>query len=77
MFGSHFFVVRENLADHWLGNEIQACNLRGRHEIRGCAADPESKAQFGFGHLGAALGPKFRPNLGLGTSVSYIWILPN
>ena len=28
-------------------------------------------------HSSSTSGPKFRPNLGLGISVSYIWILPN
>ena len=28
-------------------------------------------------HSGSTSGLKFRPNLGMGTSVSYIWILPN
>ena len=28
-------------------------------------------------HSSSTSGSKFRPNLGLGTSVLYIWILPN
>ena len=29
-------------------------SIKQGYEIRGRTADPESKAQFGFGHLGAA-----------------------
>ena len=32
MLGLPFFVVWENLAEHWLGNEIQTCNLRGQYK---------------------------------------------
>ena len=30
--GLPFFVVWENLSEHWSGNEIQTCNLRGRYK---------------------------------------------
>ena len=51
-------------------------SIKQGYEIRGRATDPKPKAQFGFGHLGAALWlhtrPEIKPNLGLGTSMPYI-----
>ena len=34
MLGLPFFIIRENLAEHWSGNEVQTCNLRGRYKVR-------------------------------------------
>ena len=67
MLGLPFFVVRENLAEHWSGNEIQTCNLRGWYKVgilnTGCAADFKSKAQFAFGHFGATFWIHTRPEI--------------
>ena len=38
-------------------------NIKQGYEIRGRATDPEPKAQFGFGHLGAALWLHTRPEI--------------
>ena len=38
-------------------------SIKQGYKIRGYATDPESKAQFGFGHLGAAFWFHTRPKI--------------
>ena len=79
MLGLPFFVIRENLAEHWSGNEVQTCNLRGSigKDIE-CGAmqailslRPNSYLGILVPHSGPVPGLRSRPNLDLGTSVPY------
>ena len=80
MLDLSFFVVWKNPAEHWLGDEIQTCSLWGKYKAGIWKMGPHYRAWIQgpiwvwaprCRTLALLPGLNLRPDLGLGTSVSY------